>query len=134
MKKKERKRKNKKETMSQPKPIRAQDGPPRSKGLDHIMHTMGQPMLNEKILQACSADMQSPHDAILYLEMRQLGDNDSSYPLYMAKVPTGRGFVEDAPRRYYVASVCQHLRRISPASAVPNPHLPIFPNYGDAGH
>jgi hypothetical protein len=27
----------------------------------------------------------------------QLGDNDSSYLLYMDKVPTGRGFVEDAP-------------------------------------
>jgi hypothetical protein len=49
------------------------------------------------MLQACSADMWSLHDAILYLETRQLGDNDSSYLLYMAKVPTGRGFVEDAP-------------------------------------
>jgi hypothetical protein len=58
---------------------------------------MGQPMLNEKMLQACSADMRSLHDAILYLETHQLGDNDSSYPLYMAKVQTGRGFVEDAP-------------------------------------
>jgi hypothetical protein len=47
MKKKERKRKNKKKTMSQAEPIRAQDGPPRPKGLDHIVHTMGQPMLNE---------------------------------------------------------------------------------------
>jgi hypothetical protein len=58
---------------------------------------MGQPMLNEQMLQACSADMRSLHDAILYLETRQLGDNNSSYPLYMAKVPTGGGFVEDAP-------------------------------------
>jgi hypothetical protein len=97
MKKKQRKRKSKKDTMSQPSPIRAQDGPPRSKGLNHIVHTMGQPMLNAQMLQACSADMRSLHDAILYLEMRQLGDNNSSYPLYMAKVPTGRDFVEDAP-------------------------------------
>jgi hypothetical protein len=50
MKKKERKRKNKKETMSQPEPVRAQDGPPRPKGLDHIVHTMGQLMLNEEML------------------------------------------------------------------------------------
>jgi hypothetical protein len=41
--------------------------------------------------------MWSLHDAILYLETHQLGDNDSSYPLYMAKVPTGRDFIEDAP-------------------------------------
>jgi hypothetical protein len=97
IKKKERKRKNKKETMSQQEPIRTQDGPPTPKGLGHIVHTMGQPMLNEQMLQACSADMRSLHDAILYLEQRQLGDNDSTYPLYMAKVPMGRGFVEVAP-------------------------------------
>jgi hypothetical protein len=58
---------------------------------------MGQPMLNAQMLQACTVDMRSLHDAILYLETCQLGDNDSSYPLYMAKVPTGRDFVEDAP-------------------------------------
>jgi hypothetical protein len=58
---------------------------------------MGQPMLNAQMLQACSADMRSLHDAIIYLETCQLGDNDSSYPLYMAKVPTGRDFVEHAP-------------------------------------
>jgi hypothetical protein len=97
MKKKERKRKSKKDTMSQPALTRAQDGPPRPKGFNHIVHTMGQPMLNAQMLQTCSADMRSLHDAILYLEMRQLGDNDSSYPLYMAKVPTGRDFIENAP-------------------------------------
>jgi hypothetical protein len=51
LKKKERKRKNKKETGSHPplvtKLIRPQDGPPRHKGLNHITHTMGAPMLNE---------------------------------------------------------------------------------------
>jgi hypothetical protein len=51
MKKKERKRKNKKEIESHPppvtKPIRAKDGPARHKGLNHIVHTMGEPMLNE---------------------------------------------------------------------------------------
>jgi hypothetical protein len=50
MKKKERKRKNKKDTMSQPELISAQDGPPRPKGLNHIVHTMGQPMLNGQML------------------------------------------------------------------------------------
>jgi hypothetical protein len=65
MKKKERKKKNKKETISKPELIWAQDGPPRPEGLDHIAHTMGQPMLNEQMLQACSADMQSLHDAIV---------------------------------------------------------------------
>jgi hypothetical protein len=101
MKKKERKRKNKKETGSQPppvtKPIRAQDGPPRHKGLNHIMHTMGEPMLNERMLKACSADMRTLHDSILYLEQRQLAKNDSTHPLYMAKVPKGKGFIEAAP-------------------------------------
>jgi hypothetical protein len=100
MKKKERKRKNKKEIESQPplvtKPIRAQDGPPRHKGLNHIVHTIGEPMLNERMLKACSADMRSLHDSILYLEQRQLAENDSTYPLYMAKVPKGKGFIEAA--------------------------------------
>jgi hypothetical protein len=54
-KKKERKRKNKKETVSQPqpvkKPIRAQDGPARPKGLNHIVHTMGATMLNDSNAQ-----------------------------------------------------------------------------------
>jgi hypothetical protein len=50
MKKKERKRKSKKDTMSQLAPIQAQDGPPRPKGLNHIVHTMGQPMLNAQML------------------------------------------------------------------------------------
>jgi hypothetical protein len=84
MKKKERKRKNKKETMSQPEPTRAHDEPPTPKGLGHIVHTMGQPMLNEQLLQAFSADMRSLHDAILYREHSQLAENDSTYPLYMA--------------------------------------------------
>jgi hypothetical protein len=101
LKKKERKRKNKKETGSQPppvtKPIRAQDGQPRHKGLNHIVHTMGAPMLNERMLKACSADMQSLHDSILYLEQRQLDENDSMSPLYMTKLPKGKSFVEATP-------------------------------------
>jgi hypothetical protein len=101
LKKKERKRKIKKETASQPqsvtKPIRAQDRPPRPKGLNHIVQTMGVPMFNERMLKACSADMQSLNDSSLYLEQRQLDENDSTYPLYMAKVPKGKGFVEAAP-------------------------------------
>jgi hypothetical protein len=48
------------------------------------------------MLKACSADMRSLHDSILYLEQRQLDENDSTYPLYMAKVPKGKGFVEAA--------------------------------------
>jgi hypothetical protein len=58
---------------------------------------MGEPMLNERMLKACSADMRSLHDSILYLEQRKLFENDSTYPLYMAKVPKGKGFVEAAP-------------------------------------
>jgi hypothetical protein len=58
---------------------------------------MGEPMLNERMLKACSVDMQSLHDSILYLEQRQLAENDSMYPLYMAMVPKGKGFVEASP-------------------------------------
>jgi hypothetical protein len=147
MKKKERKTKNKKDTMSQPEPIWAQDGPQRPKGLNHIVHTMDQPMLNGQMLQACSADMRSLHDAILYLEMRQLGDTDSSYPLYMAKVPTGRDFVEDSPvdimllqfadifdvfhqnqmfqtllRLFFLSMVMQVIRDKTPGIAVVDPY------------
>jgi hypothetical protein len=101
LKNKERKRKNKKETRSQlppvMKPIRAQDRPSRHKGLNHIVHTMGAPMLNERMLKACGADMRSLHDSILYLEQCQLDENDSTYPLYMVKVPKGKGFVKATP-------------------------------------
>jgi hypothetical protein len=58
---------------------------------------MGASMLNERMLKACSADMRSLNDSILYLEQRQLDENDSTYSLYMAKVPKGKGFVEAAP-------------------------------------
>jgi hypothetical protein len=58
---------------------------------------MGALMLNERMLKACSADMQSLHDSVLYIEQRQLDENDSTYPLYMAKVPKGKGFVEAVP-------------------------------------
>jgi hypothetical protein len=59
---------------------------------------MGAPMLNEQMLKACSADMQSLHDVILYLEQCQLAENNSTYPLYMAKVPKGKGFIKADPQ------------------------------------
>jgi hypothetical protein len=60
------------------------------------MHTMDARMVNERMLKACSVDMKSLHDFVLYLEQRQLDENDSTYPL-MAKLPKGKGFVEAPP-------------------------------------
>ena len=40
--------------------------------------------------------MRSLHDNILSLEKRRLRENDVAYPVFVAKVPEGKGFVDSA--------------------------------------
>lgn len=95
-KKKARKRKTGKATASQPapNPIRAQDGPPRPKDIMWNVHIAGLPMLSNQMLSVAGSHMRSLHDAILSIEKRRLREKDQAYPVFVAKVPKGMGFVD----------------------------------------
>ena len=94
-KKKARKRKTKKGA-SQPAPstIRAQDGPPSPKDISRRVHVAGRAMLPTNMLNAATGAMRSLHDSVLSLEKRRLREKDVAYPVFVAKVPEGKGFVD----------------------------------------
>ena len=97
--KKGRKRKtNKGASATQPAPstIRAQDGPPSPKDISRRVHVTGRPMLLTNLLNASTGAMQSLHDSVLSLEKRRLSQNDVAYPIFVAEVPAGKGFVDGA--------------------------------------
>ena len=99
IKKKGRKRKtNKGAGASQPAPstIRAQDGPPSPKDISRRVHVAGRAMLPTNMLNAATGAMRSLHDSVLSLEKRRLRENDVAYPVFVAKVPEGKGFVDSA--------------------------------------
>ena len=94
-KKKGRKRKSN-NGASQPAPstIRAQDGPPIPKDIMRRVHVAGRPMLPTNMLNAATGAMRSLHDGVLSMEKRRLSENDVAYPVFVAKVPEGKGFVD----------------------------------------
>ena len=97
IKKKGRKRPTKKAAgASQPTPstIRAQDGPPSPKDISRRVHVAGRAMLPTNMLNAATGAMRSLHDSVLSLEKRRLRENDVAYPVFVAKVPEGKGFVD----------------------------------------
>src|SRR3989337_852498 len=98
-KKKGRKRKSNKGA-SQPAPsmICAQDGPPSPKDISRRVHVAGRPMLPTNLLNAATGAMRSLHDSVLSLEKRHLRENDVAYPVFVAKVPEGKGFMDSAIR------------------------------------
>lgn len=53
-------------------------------------------MLPTNMLNAATSAMRSLHDSVLYLEKRRLRENDVAYPVFMAKVPEGKGFVDNS--------------------------------------
>ncbi|KAK1692603.1 hypothetical protein QYE76_009300 [Lolium multiflorum] len=57
------------------------------------MHHLGQPMLPANIVKLLTPDMRSVHEAVLMQEQLLLQDRNPSYPVLMAKVLTGFGFV-----------------------------------------
>ena len=102
-KKKARKRKTKKGA-SQPAPstIRAQDGPPSPEDVMRRVHVAGRPMLPRNMLDAATGAMRSLHDSVLSLEKRRLREKDVAYPVFAAKVPEGKGFVDNSIGRTIV--------------------------------
>ena len=46
------------------------------------------------LLNAATDAMPSLHDSVLSLEKRRLSKNDVAYPVFVAKVPEGKGFVD----------------------------------------
>lgn len=102
-KQKGRKRKNNKGA-SQPAPstIRAQDGPPAPKDISRRVHVAGRPMLPTNLLNAATGAMRSLHDSVLSMEKRRLSENDVAYPVFVAKVPEGKGFVDSTIGRMIV--------------------------------
>ncbi|KAM3366175.1 hypothetical protein ACQJBY_015586 [Aegilops geniculata] len=53
-------------------------------------------MLPTNMLNAAIGAMRSLHDSVLSLEKRHLRENDVAYPVFVAKVPQGKGFVDGA--------------------------------------
>lgn len=60
-------------------------------------HVLGQPMVHPEILKLLTGDMRSLHDSVLHLENDLLKSKTPSYPLHVAKVPAGYGFVDGYP-------------------------------------
>ena len=56
----------------------------------------GRAMLPTNMLNAATGAMRSLHDSVLSLEKRSLSENDVAYPVFVAKVPEGKGFVDSA--------------------------------------
>ena len=102
-KKKARKRKTNKGA-SQPAPsmIRAQDGPPSPEDISRRVHVAGRAMLPTNMLNAATGAMRSLHDSVLALEKRRLREKDVAYPVFAAKVPEGKGFVDNSIGRTIV--------------------------------
>ncbi|KAI5015752.1 hypothetical protein ZWY2020_057142 [Hordeum vulgare] len=76
--------------------IRALDGPPSPKDISRRVHLAGRPMLPTNLLSAATGAMRSLHDSVLCLEKRRLFENNVAYPVFVAKVPEGKGFVDSA--------------------------------------
>ena len=53
-------------------------------------------MLPTNLLNAATGAMRSLHDSVLCLEKRRLSENNVAYPVFVAKVPEGKGFVDSA--------------------------------------
>ena len=51
-------------------------------------------MLPTNLLNAATGAMRSLHDSVLSMEKRRLSENDVAYPVFVAKVPEGKGFVD----------------------------------------
>ncbi|XP_037474359.1 uncharacterized protein LOC119350808 [Triticum dicoccoides] len=72
----------------------AEDGPPSPKDISRMVHVAGRAMLPTNMLNVATGAMRSLHDSVLSLEKRRLSQNDVAYPVFMAKVPEGKGFVD----------------------------------------
>ena len=53
-------------------------------------------MLPTNMLNAAIGAKRSLHDSVLSLEKRRLGENDVAYPVFVAKVPKIKGFMDNS--------------------------------------
>ena len=51
-------------------------------------------MLPAAMFDAATGPIQSLHDSVLTIERRRLSEKDVAYPVFTAKVPEGKGFVD----------------------------------------
>ena len=58
----------------------------------------GRAMLPTNMLNAATGAMRSLHDSVLSLEKWRLREKDVAYPVFAAKVPEGKGFVDSTIR------------------------------------
>ncbi|XP_044432890.1 uncharacterized protein [Triticum aestivum] len=70
--------------------------PPSPKNISRRVHVAGRAMLPTNMLNNATGAMRSLHDSVLSLEKRCLRENDVAYPVFVAKVPEGKGFVDSA--------------------------------------
>ena len=61
------------------------------------IHVLGKPILPESVLKTMTGEMVALHELILYEEQRLMAQDNPSYPLFIAKVPKGFGFVDTSP-------------------------------------
>ncbi|KAK1696501.1 hypothetical protein QYE76_013198 [Lolium multiflorum] len=61
------------------------------------LHHIGQPMLPAHVVDKLTPEMRNVHDTILMKEKLLLQERNPSYPIVIAKVPTGFGFVNTYP-------------------------------------
>ena len=87
----------------------------------------GRAMLPPNMLNAATGAMRSLHDSVLSLEKRCLSQNDVAYPVFVAKVPEGKGFVDGAIGGTIVLRFDDIFAALHLRSAV-------FAEYGDADH
>ena len=93
----------------------------------------GRPMLLTNLLNAATGAMRSLHDSVLSMEKRRLSENDVAYPVFAAKVPEGKGFVDNSIGGTIVL-------RFDDIFAMFNLHplhytfVRLFSEYGDADH
>lgn len=92
----------------------------------------GRPMLPINMLDAATGAMRSLHDNVLSLVKRRLGEKDVAYPVFTAKVPEGKGFVDNSiggtiVLRFDDIHAMLNLHPLHYTSA-------IFAEYGDADH
>ena len=57
----------------------------------------GEPILPPDLLKVLTGDIRSLHDSFLTVEKHLLGMTSPTYPVFVAKVPNGTGFVDKSP-------------------------------------
>ena len=101
----------------------ASQPPPNKKFMDKLptkwrdIHCIGQPILPAEVVSKLTGEMQSVHNTVLHLEEDLLKERHPSYPLFVAKVPSGVGFVDQHPAELFFIRFDDvfnvfHLRRL----------------------